>query len=92
MWCFFNRVNDNKKGSPGGNGKVRASLVLVSDNFNNNEGSVMNPDPSKANKIVCFTNAQKVEYQTLVTGTLMTLKIKRVLVDFKQRFEQKVLD
>lgn len=52
----------------------------------------MNPDPSKANKIVCFTNAQKVEYQTLVTGTLMTQKIKRVLVDFKQRFEQKVLD
>ena len=52
----------------------------------------MNPDPSKANKIVCFTNAQKVQYQTLVTGTLMTLKIKRVLVDFKQRFEQKVLD
>lgn len=52
----------------------------------------MNPDPSKANKIVCFTNAQKAEYQTLVTGTLMTPKIKRVLVDFKQRFEQKVLD
>ena len=52
----------------------------------------MNPDPSKANKIVCFTNPQKVEYQTLVTGTLMTQKIKRVLVDFKQRFEQKVLD
>ena len=43
----------------------------------------MNPDPSKANKIVCLTNAQKVEYQTLVTGKLnMTQKIKRVFVDF----------
>lgn len=42
----------------------------------------MHPDPSKANKIVCLTNAQKVEYQTLVTGKLMTQKIKRVFVDF----------
>ena len=41
----------------------------------------MNPDPSKANKIVFFTNAQRVEYQTLVTGKLMTQKIKGVLVD-----------
>lgn len=46
------------------------------------EGSVINPDPGKANKIVFFTNAQKVEYQTLVTGKIMTQKIKRVLVDF----------
>ena len=46
----------------------------------------MNPDPSKANKIVYFTNAQKAEYQTLVTGKLMTQKIKRLLVDFLTAF------
>ena len=51
----------------------------------------MNPDPSKANKIVCLTNAQKVEYQTLVTGKLMTQKTKGCLLISKQRCEQKVL-